>query len=150
MPTSHPRTLPCPRRSVGITAPILPGVMPVMTYGGFKRMTAFCKTAVPQHIADTLEAIKGSDDAVKARQGRNTVFGLVAGFFLSAHVAGTLEASKGLDGAVGRRVIETMVGAEPPRCCGAPAPPPSSPHPLFYSPHLPTPSPSPTRPTASP
>ncbi|EFN59771.1 hypothetical protein CHLNCDRAFT_33591 [Chlorella variabilis] len=50
-------------RSVGITAPILPGVMPIMTYGGFKRMTSFCKTAVPQHIADTLETIKGSDEA---------------------------------------------------------------------------------------
>ena len=54
-----------PCRSVGIGCPILPGVMPIMTYGGFKRMTSFCKTAVPQHIADTLEAIKGSDDAVK-------------------------------------------------------------------------------------
>jgi methylenetetrahydrofolate reductase (NADPH) len=50
---------------VGINAPILPGVMPIMTYGGFKRMTSFCKTAVPQHIADALEAIKGSDEAVK-------------------------------------------------------------------------------------
>ena len=46
--------------------PILPGVMPVMAYAGFKRMTGFCKTAVPQHIADTLEAIKGSEEAVKA------------------------------------------------------------------------------------
>lgn len=53
-------------RSVGITCPILPGVMPVMTHGGFKRMTSFCKTAVPQHIADALDAIKGNDDAVKA------------------------------------------------------------------------------------
>jgi hypothetical protein len=41
--------------------------MPVMTHGGFKRMTSFCKTAVPQHIADALDAIKGNDDAVKAR-----------------------------------------------------------------------------------
>ena len=55
-----------PGRSVGITVPILPGVMPVMAYAGFKRMTGFCKTAVPQHIADTLEAIKGSEEAVKA------------------------------------------------------------------------------------
>jgi hypothetical protein len=54
---------------VGIHCPILPGVMPIMAYGGFKRMTSFCKTAVPQHIADTLEAIKGSDDAVKVRTG---------------------------------------------------------------------------------
>lgn len=53
-------------RSVGITVPILPGVMPIMNYGGFKRMTAFCKTHVPKHIADTLEAIKDNDEAVKA------------------------------------------------------------------------------------
>lgn len=59
----HP---PC-RRSVGIQCPILPGVMPIMTYGGFKRMTSFCKTAVPQHIADTLEAIKDNEAAVKVR-----------------------------------------------------------------------------------
>lgn len=53
-------------RSVGITAPILPGIMPIMAYGGFKRMTSFCKTRVPQHILDTVEAIKENDEAVKA------------------------------------------------------------------------------------
>ncbi|GAB4822503.1 hypothetical protein N2152v2_009549 [Parachlorella kessleri] len=53
-------------RSVGIKVPILPGIMPVMTYGGFKRMTAFCKTRVPKHVQDTVEAIKDNDEAVKA------------------------------------------------------------------------------------
>lgn len=53
-------------RSVGITVPILPGIMPIMNYGGFKRMTSFCKTKVPAHISDTLEAIKDSDEAIKA------------------------------------------------------------------------------------
>ena len=53
-------------RSVGITVPILPGIMPLMNYNGFKRMTSFCKTRVPQHITDTLETIKDSDDAIKA------------------------------------------------------------------------------------
>lgn len=52
-------------RSVGIEAPILPGVMPILTYNGFKRMTGFCKTHVPAHISDTLEGIKDDDDAVK-------------------------------------------------------------------------------------
>ena len=37
-----------------------------MTYGGFKRMTSFCKTAIPQDISDTLEGIKDNDEAVKA------------------------------------------------------------------------------------
>lgn len=42
------------------------GIMPIMTYGGFKRMTTFCKTDVPQSITDALEAIKDNDEAVKA------------------------------------------------------------------------------------
>lgn len=53
-------------RSIGITCPILPGIMPIMTYGGFKRMTTFCKTDVPPAVNDALEAIKDNDEAVKA------------------------------------------------------------------------------------
>lgn len=53
-------------RSIGITCPILPGIMPIMTYGGFKRMTTFCKTDVPPAVSEALEAIKDNDEAVKA------------------------------------------------------------------------------------
>lgn len=42
------------------------GVMPIMTYGGFKRMTGFCKTHVPKDIEKALEGIKDNDEAVKA------------------------------------------------------------------------------------
>lgn len=52
-------------RDEGIAVPILPGLMPLMTYGGFKRMTAFCKTRVPAHIAATVEALKDNDEAIK-------------------------------------------------------------------------------------
>jgi hypothetical protein len=45
----------------------LAGIMPVMTYGGFKRMTGFCKTAVPKVVEERLEAIKDNDEAVKVR-----------------------------------------------------------------------------------
>ena len=41
------------------------GVMPIMTYGGFKRMTGFCKTHVPKDVEDALESIKDNDEAVK-------------------------------------------------------------------------------------
>jgi 5,10-methylenetetrahydrofolate reductase len=37
-----------------------------MTYGGFKRMTTFCKTDVPPAVTDVLESIKDNDEAVKA------------------------------------------------------------------------------------
>ncbi|GLC56702.1 hypothetical protein PLESTB_001136600 [Pleodorina starrii] len=52
-------------RSVGITVPILPGIMPIMTYGGFKRMVGFCKTKVPADIMETVEANKDNDEAIK-------------------------------------------------------------------------------------
>jgi 5,10-methylenetetrahydrofolate reductase len=44
-----------------------PGIMPIMTYGGFKRMTGFCKTRIPAEILEALEAIKDNDEAVKVR-----------------------------------------------------------------------------------
>lgn len=53
-------------KAAGINAPILPGIMPIMNYGGFKRMTSFCKTYVPEHISNVLEAIKDNDAAIKA------------------------------------------------------------------------------------
>lgn len=53
-------------RSMGIKAPILPGIMPIQNYAGFKRMVTLCKTQVPQEIYDALEPIQHNDEAVKA------------------------------------------------------------------------------------
>lgn len=52
-------------RAAGITVPIIPGIMPIMTYGGFKRMTSFCKTKVPAKVAAAVEALKDDDDKVR-------------------------------------------------------------------------------------
>ncbi|KAJ3128671.1 hypothetical protein HK098_003878 [Nowakowskiella sp. JEL0407] len=52
-------------RDMGITIPILPGIMPIQAYGGFKRMTTLSKTFVPKKILDDLEPIKDNDKAVK-------------------------------------------------------------------------------------
>lgn len=53
-------------RKIGITVPILPGIMPIMTYNGFKKMTSFCKTKIPKHIGETVEILKDNDEAIKA------------------------------------------------------------------------------------
>eukprot|EP00761_Pharyngomonas_kirbyi_P009770 gb/GECH01009788.1/.p1 GENE.gb/GECH01009788.1/~~gb/GECH01009788.1/.p1 ORF type:complete len:593 (+),score=137.16 gb/GECH01009788.1/:1-1779(+) len=53
-------------KSKGINCPIIPGIMPIHTYNGFKRMTTFCKTQVPKHILEDLEPIKDDDEEVKA------------------------------------------------------------------------------------
>ena len=73
---------------MGITVPILPGVMPIMTYGGFKRMTAFCKTYVPPHVADVLETIKDNDEAVKVGAGVARAAGEAVGAGVVAAVDG--------------------------------------------------------------
>ncbi|KAI8322115.1 methylenetetrahydrofolate reduct [Martensiomyces pterosporus] len=52
-------------RQAGITMPILPGIMPIQNYSGFKRMTELCRINVPQEIWDRLEPIKDDDQAIK-------------------------------------------------------------------------------------
>jgi len=48
-------------RNHGITAPIMPGIMPIRNYGSFGRMTGFCKTVIPKDLKDALFKLK--DDA---------------------------------------------------------------------------------------
>jgi len=45
---------------------VYPGLMPIQNYAGFKRMTGFCKTFIPQEILDKLEPLQNDDAAVKA------------------------------------------------------------------------------------
>ncbi|KAI4295291.1 hypothetical protein L6164_035352 [Bauhinia variegata] len=53
-------------RQIGITCPIVPGIMPINNYKGFIRMTGFCKTKIPADITAALEPIKDNEEAVKA------------------------------------------------------------------------------------
>ncbi|SPO30641.1 probable MET13 - putative methylene tetrahydrofolate reductase [Ustilago trichophora] len=53
-------------RAAGITCPIIPGVMPIQTYGGFQRATARFGTLVPQYFHDALDPVK--DDDMKVRE----------------------------------------------------------------------------------
>merc|ERR1712216_191638 len=50
-------------RDLGITVPILPGIMPLNAYGGFKRMTGFCKTRIPPAMMAKIESLKGDHQA---------------------------------------------------------------------------------------
>lgn len=53
-------------RRVGIQCPIVPGIMCIMKYGGFVRMTGMCKSRVPEKVWAELEPIKSDAAAVKA------------------------------------------------------------------------------------
>merc|ERR1719453_2239661 len=52
-------------KAMGITIPILPGIMPIQSYAGFNKMTVLCKTKVPSFIPERLDAVKDDEEKVK-------------------------------------------------------------------------------------
>lgn len=50
----------------GINVPIVPGIMCLNALGGLQRMTALCKTRVPEGLMERAEAANTSDEAFKA------------------------------------------------------------------------------------
>ena len=52
-------------RTYGIECPILPGMMPIQSYGSFLRMTEFCNISVPASVKSQLEPVQYDDEAVK-------------------------------------------------------------------------------------
>jgi methylenetetrahydrofolate reductase (NADPH) len=52
-------------RKLGITIPILPGLMPILSYNGLVRMCGLCGTSIPKKILDDLAPIKDDDAAVQ-------------------------------------------------------------------------------------
>lgn len=53
-------------REWGINVPVIPGIMCLNAYGGFQRMTALCKTRLPEGMAEAAKAANTSDEAFKA------------------------------------------------------------------------------------
>ncbi|GAV67185.1 MTHFR domain-containing protein [Cephalotus follicularis] len=53
-------------RQIGISCPIVPGIMPINNYKGFLRMTGFCKTRIPADVMAALDPIKDNEEAVRA------------------------------------------------------------------------------------
>merc|ERR1712050_778629 len=52
-------------KEYGITVPIVPGIMCLNAFGGFERMTALCKTRLPDGFYERAKAANTSDDAFK-------------------------------------------------------------------------------------
>lgn len=45
-------------RAQGIVCPIIPGIMPIQSYNGFRRITNLAKVLVPASVQEALEPIK--------------------------------------------------------------------------------------------
>lgn len=55
-------------RRKGINCPIVPGLMCINNYGGFKKMTGFCKTRVPKELAAKMDTFKDTKDDPAVKQ----------------------------------------------------------------------------------
>lgn len=53
-------------REMGINVPIIAGLLPITTYGGFQRMVTLCKTRVPDDVRQRVEALKEDPEGLKA------------------------------------------------------------------------------------
>jgi methylenetetrahydrofolate reductase (NADPH) len=51
-------------RAAGIDVPIVPGVMPILSLDGIKRMTELSAAHLPEGLHEQLEARRGNDEAV--------------------------------------------------------------------------------------
>jgi methylenetetrahydrofolate reductase (NADPH) len=52
-------------RQVGITVPIIPGIMPIQGYASLRHLVQLSKLEVPSEIRDAVEPIKGDDEAIR-------------------------------------------------------------------------------------
>jgi methylenetetrahydrofolate reductase (NADPH) len=50
--------------ALGVIVPVIPGVMPIMSFASLQRMTTMCKVSVPETLRSALEPIKENDKAV--------------------------------------------------------------------------------------
>jgi methylenetetrahydrofolate reductase (NADPH) len=66
-------------REIGITVPIIPGIMMLSNLGGFRRMTGFCKSRIPEGMEAVLNYIVSTtpdekEQAEKVRESRVSLF----------------------------------------------------------------------------
>ncbi|XP_014673178.1 PREDICTED: methylenetetrahydrofolate reductase-like [Priapulus caudatus] len=74
-------------RDIGITCPILPGILPIVGYQSMKTIATLSKLEVPQHILDAVHSIKDNDEAVR-RFGVDHAVALVRTLFDTGDVGG--------------------------------------------------------------
>lgn len=52
-------------RALGITIPIFPGIMPILSSSGLMRMTSMCKVRVPNFVTVAVDQVKDEDQKVR-------------------------------------------------------------------------------------
>jgi methylenetetrahydrofolate reductase (NADPH) len=53
-------------RKAGISVPIIPGILPIMSFAQFERMMSMARVSVPKSLLNKLEKFKDNNDYIKA------------------------------------------------------------------------------------
>jgi len=113
----------------GVTVPIVPGILPILSTAQIKRFVALCGAALPKPLLDELEGLDGDDEAVvqfgieyATRQCEGLLREGAPGlhFYTLNRVRSTTEVVKNLGLTSARRPLsasrlETVVDPRPPR-----------------------------------
>lgn len=93
-------------RHKGINVPIIPGVMPIQTYGSFQRLTQLTGAKVPVHVQEALKHISHDDQQVKD-YGVSLAVDMIRRLVSEANVPGVHFCTLNLEKSV-QRVLETL------------------------------------------
>ena len=74
-------------RAVGITCPIIPGIMPIQSYDSLRHIVKLSKLEVPEDIKTVVEPLKGNDAAIR-NYGVHQAVEMLKDLFNSNYAAG--------------------------------------------------------------
>jgi len=74
-------------RAVGITCPIIPGIMPIQSHESLRHIVKLSKLEVPEEIRSIIEPLKGNDDAIR-NYGIHHATQLIRDLFASGYAPG--------------------------------------------------------------
>jgi methylenetetrahydrofolate reductase (NADPH) len=74
-------------RNIGISCPIIPGILPIQSYDSLRHICKLSKLQVPENIVKTLEKIKDDDEAIR-KYGIDTAVDLCKALLNSGLVNG--------------------------------------------------------------
>jgi len=74
-------------RAIGITCPIIPGIMPVQSYDSLRHIVKLSKLSVPEEMKEIIEPLKDNDDAIR-NYGIHLATNMIRDLFQSGYAPG--------------------------------------------------------------
>lgn len=74
-------------RAIGITCPILPGIMPIQSYDSLRHIVKLSKLEIPDEIKNVVTPLKGNDDAIR-NYGIHQATQMIKELFISGYAPG--------------------------------------------------------------